>query len=301
MSRREGSSPLARGTRGRPPDTRALRGLIPARAGNTSATPPLTACRRAHPRSRGEHPRLWHLQRQPTGSSPLARGTQTGARNIAIKLGLIPARAGNTPQPRYAPLQARAHPRSRGEHDYAAFSGVPAGGSSPLARGTHAVNLETRICSGLIPARAGNTRRDDQKKKSIRAHPRSRGEHTCHGISLLCASGSSPLARGTRGALPAPHTDQGLIPARAGNTMPEMMMSGIIGAHPRSRGEHPGVDEAVFEHEGSSPLARGTRVEPAGDGDDAGLIPARAGNTTPLRLIMASWGAHPRSRGEHPV
>ena len=51
----QGSSPLARG-----PHSACLRrfrlvGLIPARAGTTRSCCPSRACRRAHPRSRGEH------------------------------------------------------------------------------------------------------------------------------------------------------------------------------------------------------------------------------------------------------
>ena len=72
-----GSSPLARGT----PLPRNLgtliRGLIPARAGNTCRCPFHKARQWAHPRSRGEHfcVRLSHAP--GGGSSPLARGTRS--------------------------------------------------------------------------------------------------------------------------------------------------------------------------------------------------------------------------------
>ena len=51
---------------------------------------------------------------------------------------------------------------------------------------------------------------------------------------------------------------------------------------------------------GSSPLARGTRPVFVYIGSEIGLIPARAGNTQEALLCEASFGAHPRSRGEHP-
>ena len=51
----EGSSPLARGTPNRTIDDIDTIGLIPARAGNTRASPCHRSYRRAHPRSRGEH------------------------------------------------------------------------------------------------------------------------------------------------------------------------------------------------------------------------------------------------------
>ena len=72
--------------------------------------------------------------------------------------------------------------------------------------------------SGLIPARAGNTKPGRLRRASCRAHPRSRGEHiTCAEYEDL-AMGSSPLARGTLYVSKAVPPKTGLIPARAGNT-----------------------------------------------------------------------------------
>ena len=50
---------------------------------------------------------------------------------------------------------------------------------------------------------------------------------------------------------------------------------------------------------GSSPLARGTLLPTVDEVADAGLIPARAGNTRGLGRGNPPKGAHPRSRGEH--
>ena len=51
----QGSSPLARGTRRRNSDAEGVRGLIPARAGNTMFGVLSVCLLWAHPRSRGEH------------------------------------------------------------------------------------------------------------------------------------------------------------------------------------------------------------------------------------------------------
>ena len=92
-----GSSPLARGTRGQPPGEAGRRRLIPARAGNTRVLGGTSAFLPAHPRSRGEH-MLNHYQSMIfDGSSPLARGTQSGEPEQEGVTRLIPARAGNTP------------------------------------------------------------------------------------------------------------------------------------------------------------------------------------------------------------
>ena len=91
-----GSSPLARGTPPRPFFRARRPGLIPARAGNTRLDKWQKCSSRAHPRSRGEHPSPGALEAAARGSSPLARGTRPNSRLRKGRLGLIPARAGNT-------------------------------------------------------------------------------------------------------------------------------------------------------------------------------------------------------------
>ena len=71
-----GSSPLARGTHDQACQVRNVRGLIPARAGNTHQGGRWKKSTRAHPRSRGEHLTAWATVWAMWGSSPLARGTQ---------------------------------------------------------------------------------------------------------------------------------------------------------------------------------------------------------------------------------
>ena len=173
-------------------------------------------------------------------------------------MGLIPARAGNTPLASSPRRRFRAHPRSRGEHVIFAVLHAGLRGSSPLARGTLFVIKDDYKAGGLIPARAGNTQKSLHGGRSRRAHPRSRGEHQCGLSAVLIRRGSSPLARGTRFQCvhDAPHA--GLIPARAGNTWTGCGRIFQRGAHPRSRGEH-ALNELEDEMPlGSSPLARGT-------------------------------------------
>ena len=93
--------------------------------------------------------------------------------------------------------------------------------------------------------------------------------------------------------------ESGLIPARAGNTGFQALCLLLIGAHPRSRGEHMGYIRERQASSGSSPLARGTPEELTNGGGLNGLIPARAGNTFCQGGPPGSGGAHPRSRGEH--
>ena len=152
------------------------------------------------------------------GSSPLARGTLIAANGGGSGAGLIPARAGNTYRRPPKPSRPRAHPRSRGEHWQRRIGiGIPRG-SSPLARGTPDGWVQLPPGMGLIPARAGNTRNQHHRRSTVRAHPRSRGEHCWFLDRTANLSGSSPLARGTQSAPQNRGLSHGLIPARAGNT-----------------------------------------------------------------------------------
>ena len=155
----------------------ALRGLIPARAGNTGALRAPGIPSWAHPRSRGEHAKLRSHQLHQGGSSPLARGTLAAYPATTAAPGLIPARAGNTGWCLAVAACLRAHPRSRGEHQRLGLRSTLVAGSSPLARGTPWNLTRLTFGCGLIPARAGNTSSLSWAFSLPRAHPRSRGEH----------------------------------------------------------------------------------------------------------------------------
>ena len=174
-------------------------------------------------------------------------------------------------------------------------------GSSPLARGTRPFTPDTQVCTGLIPARAGNTFSSLSSRESLRAHPRSRGEHVWGKVSGPFPLGSSPLARGTRFSDAPEALGAGLIPARAGNTGFVPLLNFLAGAHPRSRGEHHHCAQGPVASLGSSPLARGTPAVSIYSVSMAGLIPARAGNTWLFGCSTSCSRAHPRSRGEHLV
>ena len=95
-------------------------------------------------------------------------------------------------------------------------------------------------------------------------------------------------------------SDTGLIPARAGTTSLRRRARSSSRAHPRSRGDHNGKKPGATAPAGSSPLARGPRNRYLQGSGRCGLIPARAGTTERARFLAIIWGAHPRSRGDHP-
>ena len=154
---------------------------------------------------------------------------------------------------------AQDHPRSRGVYP----DGVPTVGEY----------------SGIIPARAGFTRRRVLPVRPRRDHPRSRGVYAARRLSWRVRVGSSPLARGLL-LIPVDLNDgRRIIPARAGFTSMNPIQAVGAGDHPRSRGVYAAVESAFAVASGSSPLARGLRSGASAQDGGHGIIPARAGFT----------------------
>mgnify|MGYP001691377413 CR=1 FL=1 len=112
--RGEGSSPLARGLRGRRARQEPPERIIPARAGFTDPCGLPAPQRRDHPRSRVVYREVIEITEHLDGSSPLARGLRPRQHVGHAATRIIPARAGFTPCPARAERHGRDHPRSRG-------------------------------------------------------------------------------------------------------------------------------------------------------------------------------------------
>mgnify|MGYP001676570232 FL=1 len=155
--RRRGSSPLARGL---PDDVREGEiglGIIPARAGFTTALRESRTRGKDHPRSRGVYPKKCAAHSLYPGSSPLARGLPDPVHQGVCELRIIPARAGFTEKGTSIRMGAPDHPRSRGVYDREGALRVLEPGSSPLARGLRFQCREEHSGYRIIPARAGFT------------------------------------------------------------------------------------------------------------------------------------------------
>ena len=294
-----GSSPLTRGKRCGEAVGEGEGGLIPAHAGKTHAASRESLIRGAHPRSRGENLIGAVRTLVVTGSSPLTRGKRFELEESREDTGLIPAHAGKTWGIMSTSGRSPAHPRSRGENCDGAFLAESCGGSSPLTRGKRRDLRDSGATARLIPAHAGKTGLQGQDVRSVKAHPRSRGENSRRTRTLSRRSGSSPLTRGKRVAFGQEGGSARLIPAHAGKTPPHSVRTGARPAHPRSRGENPSISPSASFWTGSSPLTRGKRRIDALMIDKQGLIPAHAGKTTRCAFCSLVVAAHPRSRGEN--
>ncbi len=114
------------------------------------------------------------------------------------------------------------------------------------------------IGARFIPAGAGNMGPAEPAPWLLPVYPRWRGEHELINLTISCAFGLSPLARGTYTQSLNTIRDERFIPAGAGN----MQIVRI-----RSPSDN-----------GLSPLARGTSGELDNVDEDVRFIPAGAGN-----------------------
>ena len=217
---RSGSSPLARGLRIRVDGDHITRRIIPARAGFTGPVGAERGREADHPRSRGVYQCGGDVAVLRDGSSPLARGLLTGGLSEPVVPRIIPARAGFTYRGGPHTGAHRDHPRSRGVYLAHQEMEAMAEGSSPLARGLRDALREIAAERRIIPARAGFTHRGSPDRNRPRDHPRSRGVYAWMGSHWSTHRGSSPLARGLRRGQGDEFAHDGIIPARAGFTLP---------------------------------------------------------------------------------
>ena len=173
-------------------------------------------------------------------------------------------------------------------------------GSSPLARGLRPGRSDSGGAPRIIPARAGFTASSGRWLELPGDHPRSRGVYRMVLSEQSKRDGSSPLARGLRAIIGPGEVVRGIIPARAGFTAPACLAAAPAADHPRSRGVYLAWNFAALRIQGSSPLARGLRGDAQRRHQAARIIPARAGFTSPVVVIMRRLPDHPRSRGVYP-
>ena len=228
---------------------------------------------------RGEHTTGTKTRGRKSGSSPHARGAPKSLSSLLDTSGIIPACAGSTGKRRREIASNRDHPRMRGEH--ALSSSMPAAplGSSPHARGAPAAALRAVRTRGIIPACAGSTLRTFRLTRATRDHPRMRGEHGLKAANDEAGGGSSPHARGA---------------LRRGRARELRWRD-----HPRMRGEHLNTIPSMCTSSGSSPHARGAPGFLVRGRMPRGIIPACAGSTVPISLVIRLSRDHPRMRGEH--
>ena len=193
------------------------------------------------------------------------------------------------------------HPRIRGEHSLPAPADPRSRGSSPHTRGARTNPLARFKRGRIIPAYAGSTPFTASPPRTVRDHPRIRGEHLATRRPRTSIPGSSPHTRGARDEALRDGKNPGIIPAYAGSTSPARATTPSTPDHPRIRGEHDHSTDELLVRSGSSPHTRGALFFSRVRTVNSRIIPAYAGSTKRAwSASLAKWD-HPRIRGEHGV
>ena len=172
-----------------------------------------------HPRLRGEHADKDNKSECCRGSPPPTRGTQRCITCRYVCFRITPAYAGNTDILPFSSVDIRDHPRLRGEHFVHCIDGQIIEGSPPPTRGTLPILLPILSQTGITPAYAGNTQPLACKHRTIRDHPRLRGEHRQRQHTTEQYRGSPPPTRGTLNCARIYSAHIRITPAYAGNTV----------------------------------------------------------------------------------
>ena len=135
-----GLSPLARGNHSRALFFFAVKGSIPARAGQPSFAELAESAERVYPRSRGATGGRDRIDNSVQGLSPLARGNLCSHGLAAWQCGSIPARAGQPGSVAFCLTRCKVYPRSRGATSARIVTMFLVKGLSPLARGNLALD-----------------------------------------------------------------------------------------------------------------------------------------------------------------
>ena len=153
----------------------------------------------------------------------------------------------------------------------------------------------------ITPACAGNRRSAQSMRRTLRDHPRLRGEQISSAVMSRIMPGSPPLARGTGYRSTALCNLPRITPACAGNSLTKCSQICVEKDHPRLRGEQYTDDDSETLEKGSPPLARGTVVTAHPRVSLAGITPACAGNRKFCTSIFQPVKDHPRLRGEQGI
>ena len=155
-------------------------------------------------------------------------------------------------------------------------------GSPPLARGKPLTEKLVTGESRITPACAGKTIMMSLPNRSMKDHPRLRGENGKRYIEGYFSVGSPPLARGKLTSFNSHLIPVRITPACAGKTSEVSTFKHWEEDHPRLRGENMTILKNKDSGHGSPPLARGKPGNGRSRSGYGRITPACAGKTREL-------------------
>ena len=146
------------------------------------------------------------------------RGKLRDGFNQAMRMRIIPARAGQTDSIKIRNPLVPDHPRACGANVDSRDGVLVVAGSSPRVRGKLVGRPHPVIIRRIIPARAGQTPSFDNSYTLRADHPRACGANVGFRRTHVVQVGSSPRVRGKLGFRRTHVVQVRIIPARAGQT-----------------------------------------------------------------------------------
>ena len=272
-----GLSPRVRGNHLAEQLWAAYRGSIPACAGEPRFGLSPSSPRRVYPRVCGGTRGPWRSLQEGRGLSPRVRGNPHEFLQAKVRLGSIPACAGEPPPSWSRPIGQRVYPRVCGGTMPRTMSPLPEPGLSPRVRGNQTLRCRAWLRGGSIPACAGEPLRVDNKAVSLGVYPRVCGGTGAARWRGCVAWGLSPRVRGNPLAAEPPKHWHGSIPACAGEpTSPKVAMLSVR-VYPRVCGGTVEPPHVGRQRPGLSPRVRGNPELSRQLHRQPGSIPACAG------------------------
>ena len=257
LSPRMGLSPRVRGNLAPASQCDPSSGSITARVGEPLPRRDWGVSIGVYPRACGGTMPLARSALNSWGLSPRVRGNRLALLALAVRVGFIPARAGE--------------PRCPARH--------------------------RRRCRGSIPARAGEPGTVVPANTVWRVYPRACGGTSTSLSCTSRGAGLSPRVRGNPRRVNKKHLLNGSVPARAGEPTAILAITSPNRVYPRACGGTPGQRHGTADEYGLSPRVRGNLTGVHTVGRILGSIPARAGEPYRRRPGSPSGRVYPRACG----
>ena len=189
------------------------------------------------------------------------------------------------------------YPRTGGGNSRVRSLGVTMWGLSPHGRGKQSGRAGATQLTRSIPARAGETGRNNLLRRLTGLYPRTGGGNSPVPASCHSSNGLSPHGRGKRPSQQVAGNPQGSIPARAGETDSPQTAGPLSKVYPRTGGGNCPIPIVYNLRDGLSPHGRGKPARPDATYCPARSIPARAGETTRSAGCGHYPAVYPRTGG----
>ena len=272
-------------------------GTIPAHAGEPSDGRAAPSSKGDYPRARGGTYRMSGFDAIGPGLSPRTRGNPSLSGGQLLRLGTIPAHAGEPGWSMRMSPARRDYPRARGGTQSINLATSYNSGLSPRTRGNRVEPSRRIALSRTIPAHAGEPATRAPRPPASRDYPRARGG-TLGAVALGGGlAGLSPRTRGNPRGGGGEGRLLGTIPAHAGEPCRAGSSSPSCWDYPRARGGTLRETADKVIDPGLSPRTRGNLLGSALHLPDIGTIPAHAGEPATCQAAGSISQDYPRARG----